>query len=173
MSHPPFITDLERIAALAHEKRDDNEAFRYYIELDERTDEELDIWVEAIAAPIIAAIDCTSCANCCRHLDVYLTEEDAKHLAEGSFIPLANLETRLIDQEQAQAAEEWGMFRNKPCYFLQGTRCSIYEYRPESCRTYPVFSPDFRWTLAELFDGVGLCPIIFNVVERLKLELQW
>ncbi|PJF44572.1 MAG: hypothetical protein CUN55_03310 [Phototrophicales bacterium] len=168
-----LITDLEFIARQAAEKADDYEAFRYYIELDERSDEALDELVEQIATPIIAAIDCTTCANCCRHLDVYLTEADAQRLSSGTFIPYSTLLHQYIDREHAAQVEEWGMFQQKPCVFLKDTLCSIYEYRPESCRIYPMFTPDFRWTLEDTFGGIGLCPIIYNVIEQLKIQLGW
>ncbi len=165
--------DLEFIAAEALNRADDYDAFRYFVELDERTDAELDTLVEKIAAPIIAAIDCKQCANCCRSLDVYLTEADAERLAAGSFIPIEQLLNDTIDRDRAAANEEWGVFRHKPCQFLNGTLCSVYEHRPESCRMYPVFTPDFRWTLEEVLGGVGLCPIIYHTIEQLQRELGW
>jgi Fe-S-cluster containining protein len=166
-------SDLEFIAAEAIRRSDDYEAFHYFVELDERTDVELDALVETIAAPIIAAIDCKECANCCRSLDVYLTENDAHRVVQGTFIPLDQLLTTTIDRERAIENEEWGVFRQKPCQFLNGKLCSIYEHRPESCQMYPVFTPDFRWTLEEILGGVGLCPIIYNVIEQLQTELGW
>lgn len=168
-----MISDLSYLAAEAKRRADDYEAFRYFVELDERSDEALDALVDEIAAPIIAAIDCTECANCCRSLTVYVTEADAHHLAAGNLIPVEQIIETYIDREQAQAVEEWGMFKQSPCAFLRDKRCSLYEHRPESCRIYPVFTPDFRWTLEDILGGVGLCPIIYNVVEELQKTLGW
>lgn len=173
MSENPYPIDLVFIATEAINRADDYDAFRYFVELDERTDAELDALIEKIAAPIIAAIDCKRCANCCRSLDVYLTESDAERLATGSFIPLEQLLNDTIDRNRAAANEEWGVFRHKPCQFLNGTLCSVYEHRPESCRMYPVFTPDFRWTLDEVLGGVGLCPIIYHTIEQLQQILGW
>jgi uncharacterized protein len=175
MTHhfPRLETDLKRIAALTQQKQNDYAAFRYYIELDEREDAELDKLVTEMAAPVVAAIDCTQCANCCRNLQVFLTPHDAARLAKGLGCSVAALEHDIIDRKQAVAYEEWGAIRQQPCPFLKGKLCSIYPHRPESCRLYPVFTPDFRWTLEDLFGGIGLCPIIYNVVERLKVVLKW
>ena len=131
---------------------------------DKLDDAKLDTYVEQIAAPIIAAIDCTKCANCCRSLDVYLVEDDARRLADGLMIPLDAVETRYIDHESAAEVEEWGKFRQRPCAFLDGKLCSVYAHRPESCRLYPAFTPDFRWTLDDTIEGASLCPIIYNVL---------
>lgn len=167
------VTDLQFIAQEAERRHDDYEAFRYYVELDERSDAELDALVESIAAPVIAAIDCTQCANCCRSLTVYLTEQDAHSLVNATFIPLEHLLSTTIDRAEAAKVEEWGMFKQRPCAFLRGNLCSIYAHRPESCRMYPVFTPDFRWTIEDILGGVGLCPIIYNVIEEMQTALKW
>jgi hypothetical protein len=168
-----YPIDLAYIAAQAAQQQDDNEAFRYYVEDDDLSDSDLDILVERLAAPILAAIDCTQCANCCRHLDVYLTPSDAERLAQGLFIPLESLQTEYIDHPRAQTEDEWGVLAQHPCHFLHGTRCSIYPHRPESCRAYPEFTPDFRWQLGHILGGYGLCPIIYHLIETLKAEMQW
>jgi hypothetical protein len=163
-----ILTDLPTIQRLADQRRDDFEVMRYLLELnDDVSDAHLDALVEQVAVPIIAAIDCTACANCCRGLAVYLVPEDAQRLAAGLHIPLDEIETRFIDRDSAAQVEEWGKFRDKPCAFLRGTLCSVYEHRPETCRLYPQFTPDFRWTLADTLDGAGACPIIYNVLVAL------
>ena len=169
----PIITDLDLIAQQAAVSQDDYEAFRYYVEADDRSDEELDGLVEKIACPIINAIDCTECANCCRSLDVYLTPEDAERLAAGINVTFSELSEGYIDHPRAEVEAEWGVFRHCPCVFLEGKRCQIYKHRPESCRAYPEFTPDFRWQLEHILGGAGICPIIYNVIEALKQELNW
>ena len=173
MDWPPLEHDLSIIAQHAAEHVNNNTAFRYFIELDERSDEALDALVNEIAAPVIATIDCTACANCCRNLDVYLIETDAIGLMTATGQSQRTLEKTVIDRQRAAEVDEWGVVKHKPCPFLNGKLCSIYEHRPQSCRLYPTFTPDFRWTLEDMFGGVGLCPIIFNVVERLKIVLSW
>ncbi len=163
-----LITDLEQIKHLASQRFDDFEVMRYMLEMDDDlTDADIDALVDKIAMPIIKAIDCTQCANCCRSLDVYLTQPDAQRLSSGLHIPLDEITTRYIDHESAAAEDEWGKFRARPCAFLAGNLCTIYEHRPDSCRIYPVFTPDFRWTLTDIIAGAGLCPIIFNVLAQL------
>ncbi len=166
MSEP--ITDLAQIRQLADERRGEFELLRAMLERNQKLDDaKFDAYVDQVAAPIIAAIDCTQCGNCCRSLDVYLVESDAQRLADGLMIPLETIETRYVDHEAAAAVEEWGMFRQRPCAFLKGKLCSVYEYRPDSCRIYPVFTPDFRWSLEDTMEGASLCPIIYNVLGSL------
>src|SRR5690606_41934529 len=120
----PLITDLDQIKKLAVQRHDYFEVMRYMLEADNDLDDaKLDAQVDATAAPIIAAIDCTHCANCCRSLDVYLTEPDAQRLAEGIHIPVEDLLPRYIAPDAA--VEEWGNVRARPCGVLTGDRGSV------------------------------------------------
>lgn len=162
------VTDLAEIERLAAEHAAEFQLLRYLLQGSRKLDDaKFDAFVDAVAAPIIAAIDCTQCANCCRSLDVYLVEDDARRLADGLLIPVEAVETRCIDHESAAEVGEWGKFRDRPCAFLNGKRCSVYAHRPESCRLYPAFTPDFRWTIEDTIDGAHLCPIIYNVLRAL------
>lgn len=163
----PVVSDPAALPDLAARHQDAFEVMAYLLERDEIGDDDLDALVDLVAAPVVAAIDCTQCANCCRSLHVYLTPQDAQRIAAGIDVPLADVETRYIDRAGAQPFGEWGRLRAQPCPFLDGRLCSIYPQRPETCRTYPAFTPDFRWVLADLIEGATLCPIIFNVLLRM------
>ncbi len=165
---PELITDLAAIRQLADTHRAEFDLLRLMLERRAKLDDaKFDAFVEQIATPIVDAIDCTRCANCCRSLDVYLVEDDARRLADGLLISLDEVETRYVNHEAAAEVEEWGVFRARPCAFLDGKRCSVYTHRPESCRLYPAFTPDFRWTLTDTIEGASLCPIIYNVLSEL------
>ncbi len=159
------LNNLERLAAA---RRDTFDLLRYTLEFaDDIADADLDALVEAIAAPIVAATDCTQCARCCRALDVYLTPEDASRLATGLGCDVEQALAAHVDRESAALVGEWGKLRGQPCPFLADRLCTIYPYRPESCRLYPVFTPDFRWTLEDLIPGAAVCPIILHVLDAL------
>ncbi len=174
---PPLETDLERIAALARARHDDTQAFVHYVEVmwerENRSDAELDALVEALAAEVRAQIDCTACANCCRKLTVGLTSEDVPPLARALHLPTHAVIARYVDRAKGAREGEWGVLCCSPCPFLAEKRCSLYPARPQSCRDYPALTPDFRWLMAEIVQGMALCPIIYNVIERLKVRLGW
>ncbi len=169
--------DLNVIAQQAERLRDDYEAFGYYIDLiwerENRPDAELDRLVNDIAAEVIPQIDCTACANCCRSLTVGLTPDDIPPLAEALRLPPENVIATYVDRETGERHGEWGVFRCSPCALLHNHLCTVYAHRPQSCRDYPAFTPDFRWLYSEIARGAGQCPIIFNVIERLKIRLEW
>lgn len=167
-----LITDLDTVRRLATERRDAFQVMQYMLERESISDEDLDALVDRVAAPIDEAIDCTQCANCCRSLNVYLRPEDVDRLADGVDIPVEEIETRYVDHGTAQQVGEWGRFKHKPCAFLDGKLCSVYPHRPDTCRRYPQFTPDFRWTLEDIIDGASICPIIYNVLEQMVEETE-
>jgi Fe-S-cluster containining protein len=171
---PSIETDLDHMADLAVRRQDEFEILRYTLEFieDELPDEALDRLVEAIAAPVIAAIDCTRCANCCASLDVYLTGQNAEQLAIRLGIPLEHFIARYVSRESAVQAGEWGALHSKPCMFLDGRLCSVYPNRPDACRVYPALTPDFRWALEDIIQGARYCPIIYNVLDALIEALE-
>ncbi len=169
----PLLTDLNAIAALAAQRRDDFEVMRYQLQYnDDLTDTALDAFVDAIAAPIVAAIDCTQCAHCCRVLDVYLMPDDVSRLASGLQQPIQAVTKRYVHHQAAQQVGEWGKLRGKPCPFLRGKLCNVYTHRPQTCRLYPQFTPDFRWVLDDLIDGAALCPIIYHVLSGVHEQMD-
>lgn len=167
-----FPYDLTTLPEQARAARDSFEVLRYMLEADEADDATIDAWVDEVAAPVIAGIDCTQCANCCNSLQVYLEAGDAERLAEGLGVSAAEVEARYVDREAAAELEEWGCFRYRPCVFLQGKRCGLYAHRPESCRAYPMMTPDFRWTMEDGIDGAAICPIIYHTFLRLAEQID-
>lgn len=62
--------------------------------------------------------------------------------------------------------------KNTPCIFLKDKSCSIYTDRPEDCKSFPhTHKDDFTARLFVTIENYGICPIVFNVFERLKREL--
>jgi Fe-S-cluster containining protein len=163
-----LITDLQQIKTLATKRRDEFEVMGYMLQREEMTDQALDAIVDAIAQPIIDAIDCLACGNCCHNLTVYLTPDDGARLEKVIDVPLS----AIVSHDSQENVGEWGQFIISPCRFLDGNFCTIYEHRPESCRIYPVFTPDFRWTIDDLIEGAGLCPIIYHVLDKMTDEAE-
>lgn len=177
MSRVPIETSLERIAALTEQRRDDTQAFGHYIDImwerERRNDAELDALVEEIAAGVVPHVDCTACGNCCRALAVGLIPDDIPLLTCATGLSPDTIADHYVDRKAAARWGEWGVFLDAPCPFLRGTLCSVYAHRPRACRDYPALTPNFRWLYDEIARGAGKCPIVFNVLERLKQRLGW
>jgi len=99
-----------------------------------------------------------------------LDKNDISEFASGRKIPIIKLEvTHLIPNEND--SEKYN-FKELPCPFLKDDRCSNYDYRPKDCRSYPhLHKKDFRSRLWGVVENYSMCPIVFNVYERLQMEL--
>ncbi|MCD6434460.1 MAG: YkgJ family cysteine cluster protein [Candidatus Diapherotrites archaeon] len=60
-----------------------------------------------------------------------------------------------------------------PCPLLEGNLCRVYGNRPEACRQYPHLHNDFRASSISRFNNTFICPIVFNLFELMKEELNW
>ena len=116
---------------------------------------------------IRAEIDCKTCANCCKEIRPRLKEQDVEKLAKWLQMPEENFRTQYLE-----LTEDGAFFREMPCPFLRNNTCSCYEYRPQDCASYPhLHKKDFISRLYGVLDNSSICPIVYNVYERLKDEV--
>jgi Fe-S-cluster containining protein len=61
-----------------------------------------------------------------------------------------------------------------PCHFLVEKKCSIYEHRFTECRDFPhLHKPGFIQRFSGTIMHYGSCPIIYNVIELLKHNMNF
>lgn len=162
-------TDIARIKALAREQEDENWEFRTFLKNYDLEVEEIDAIVHAIHEEVSLQIDCLACGNCCRKIQPVLDADDISRLA-------ASLDMSFPDfTEKYLVADEDGeghVFNSIPCPFLSGNSCTVYADRPEACRSYPhLHKPEFLFRMAQAISNCSVCPISYNVYERLKREI--
>lgn len=60
--------------------------------------------------------------------------------------------------------------KEKPCCFLtENGACEIEKCKPEACREYPFTNkPERLFSLYSIVDSVSVCPLVFEILERLK-----
>ncbi len=60
----------------------------------------------------------------------------------------------------------------KPCDFLQDDgNCKLGDCKPDSCKKYPYTNQPERLTsLFSVLDVIEICPVAFEIFERLKKE---
>ncbi|MEI6808570.1 MAG: YkgJ family cysteine cluster protein [bacterium] len=105
---------------------------------------------------------CTQCGHCCACAPgkVFLTEEEACSIA--GFLKLDPEAFRKEYLVTAPFSES--SLREKPdhdCIFLVDRKCSIYDVRPEQCRTYPFWFGILRTPEGWAKEGLE-CPGIGN-----------
>ncbi len=162
-------TDPKVVAELAAERQEQNWRFRTFLKNLELDSEELDAIVHRHYEDVASQIDCGACGNCCRVILPMLQASDVARLACG----LNLSESQLVDRLLVSGDEENTFtFNKKPCPLLSGNRCTAYTSRPENCRSFPhLHKENFVFRLIQAVENGSICPIVFNVLERLKDDL--
>jgi Fe-S-cluster containining protein len=132
---------------------------------------EVDTLVHQLNQEVSAAIDCTTCGNCCKQLEPPVDQEEINQLASVKGMDANSFETKYVGKEINTNIQ---FLKCQPCIFLQTTTCGIYEQRPTSCADYPhLHQPNFKFRWKSIMANYAICPIVFNVVEHLKEKLNY
>jgi Fe-S-cluster containining protein len=164
-----ILTDLTQIQRASLAKEDENTAFRAFVKMEvELSDRRLNTLVNETTSQVWKHIDCRSCANCCRTRQPVFSRVEVQRIAAYLGLTLEEMRTRYLTSDA-----ETGKYitQGLPCPFLDGNLCSIYEVRPAVCAGYPHLHRNFRSRLWQVIDNAETCPIVYNVLERLKKSL--
>ena len=162
------IVDLVYIKNKADELAQENLQFQDYLrDLDSLS---LDKAVFELSEAISPKIECTDCGNCCKSLMVNIDEAEANHLSEH-----LGQSREEFDEKYLSKGESGRMVINSiPCHFLVGNSCSVYSHRFAGCKEFPAFHiPEFKKRMFTTYMHYDRCPIIFNVMETLKSNLEF
>ena len=163
-------TDLKIIERLAEERNEVNFEFRAFLKSRDIESHELDSIVYDITKEVTAQIDCTKCGNCCKIVRPVLDNKDISKFAFGLKLKIKEFEDKYITQDKD--IDEGKIFYKLPCPFLKNKLCTNYDHRPKDCISFPhLYKEEFISRLLGIIDNYGICPIVFNVYEKLKLEL--
>lgn len=161
------VTDLAEVFRLGTAKAEENLDFRRYLSAKHHADKTFQI----LASEVQKQVDCTACANCCRHSVVPVTKREIQTIAEYLGATGAAV-TRLYTVPDPDApARRILKSSMEGCVFLDGNLCMIYEVRPKACRDFPhiaVGTHSLGGRQSSLGRWAALCPIIFNALESYK-----
>jgi len=157
--------DLEKIEQLGQLREREN--FEFWTILKGQDGRRIDEIVHRLNAEISGRIDCTKCGNCCKKLEPCIRSPDIKRLSTKLGIPEEEIRANYLKEIEGEK-----FFKRLPCIFLKGNKCSIYQDRPDDCKSYPhLHKQDFISRLWGVIDNYSICPIVFNVFEKLKQEM--
>ena len=162
-----MVTDLVQIRRLGEKRREENQQFRIWMKRHSFVEKRF----RDVADTVEHSTDCTTCANCCRVATTQITERDvdplSKHLGVKANVFLRDYTTETPDEGRILKRNENG------CVFLDGTLCSVYENRPQTCRLFPHLVKGNGSLVSRMWhmpDRAVYCPIVFNTLEELKVE---
>lgn len=146
--------NLEKIQECALQKKEENQSFRQYIE--EADGEKIDEMVNRLFEELEPQISCIECGNCCKNMRP--ATSDAEML-------------KFVD---ADKVDELRYEPNIQCKYLADKKCSIYQDRYPECKTFPYLNvTGFQDRVVGMFQFYEICPQIYNVMEFMKVELEW
>ncbi len=162
-------TDLERIKKLSQKKEGENWGFRSFLKDCEIPGRKIDQVAQKLYKRVTDKIDCRTCANCCKEMEPLLTQGDVVKLSRGLNLSVGKVKKKYLEQS---AEGEGFTFNQKPCPFLAGNLCSVYDSRPQDCFSYPhILRKGVANRLSSVIHNCSICPIVFNVLELLKEEI--
>jgi len=161
------VTDLDEVFGLGTAKAEENLAFRRYLSAHHAGDKQFQI----VASEIQRHVDCTACANCCRHSVVSVSKPELEAIA-GQIGVTAEAAAQLFTSADPEAPALRTLRSERgACVFLHENRCMIYSARPKACREFPhvaVGTHSLGGRPASLARWAALCPIIYNALEEWK-----
>ena len=160
-------TDLVQIKRLGEKQRDENLRFRAWLKRHNFVERRF----KAIAQDFEEAIDCTTCANCCKVATTQISDRDAERLAKYLRVKLADF----LRDYTVETEDEGRILKRTEsgCVFLEGNLCSVYDARPQTCEFFPHLVKGNGSLLSRMWhmpDRAVYCPIVFNTLEQFKAE---
>jgi uncharacterized protein len=161
--------NTKKIAKLGKKNEKDNLEFRVFLKGQDF--EKVDRIVQRLNNEISSQIDCQTCGNCCKNLKPCVTDSEIINMAQTRSLKRSEFESIFVEKETNSDVK---FLKNSPCTFLLEKSCSIYNIRPEECKSYPhTHKPNFISRTFVMIDNYSICPIVYNVFERLKSELKY
>jgi len=115
-------------------------------------------------------INCLNCANCCRTSLAVFGPKDVARISKHFSMSKKEFIKKYLDPHPDYDY----LINTLPCPFLaKDNKCTIYEIRPEGCRTYP--PAKLRLTdeqLDVIHDNVGICPAVNEMVDKIKSKFE-
>jgi len=163
-------TDIANIEKLSQQRESENWDFRCFLKGSDLSVSKIDSIVKELYREVSAQIDCTKCGNCCKVIQPILAEADIAKLAAHLKQTVTEFKSSFLTEDEDG---DGFVFNVKPCPFLANNHCTVYEHRPQVCRSYPhLHKKDFVFRVNQAFSNCSVCPIVFNVYEGLKQKLR-
>jgi len=163
-----MFLDHQEIHQLSHRREEENLRFRSFLK--GQNSARIDRMVHQLYSSVSKEIDCTQCGYCCTQLRPVIMEIDIDLLTKTLKLSREKFKKKFIILDD----EGDMLLKHLPCKFLKNQKCTVYESRPRDCQSYPhLHKSDITSRLYVILENYGICPIVFNVIEELKIRLNF
>jgi uncharacterized protein len=159
-----MVADKNNVKSLARANQAETTIF--FNKLKRKKPKQLDDITHRLHDKVSSQFDCMSCGNCCKSISPRITDKDIERIAHKQKMKEVDFIARYLHVDE----DQWYVFNETPCPFLMPDNfCMIYDYRPKACSEYPHTDRRRFYQLLDLtMLNRELCPIVYEVVERLK-----
>ncbi len=158
------MIEPSNVANEARHIEEHNIRFRSFLKAHAEADE-LDEQFSRLHNELFNGYNCCGCNNCCKEYTVFLESGEEARIANYLGLSLSELASQYLEE-----ADGVHMIRKQSCGFLAADgKCLIYECRPSACAGYPFTNyPDRLSSMMSILEFAETCPIVFEMLERLK-----
>ena len=155
-----------KVKDAAKQKEKENIRFRTFLKgnADEKV---LDQQFSDLHAEFFSNYDCSRCRNCCKEFHGTFSHEELDKCATSLGITKDDFIKTYLKESVSLGEYET---KNRPCDFLLASgECKLGESKPKGCIEFPYTNkPERLWSLYSVLNAVSVCPVAFEIVERLK-----
>ena len=161
----------QEVAKYAKQKEKENVRFRSYLKC-HAEEEKLDGQFLRLHKELFDGYDCSQCRNCCKAYYGAIPAGDLEKTAAGLNLSKEQLVASFLDRDEASGNY---ITKHVPCDFLkEDGSCMLGENCPDDCRNYPYTDqPNRLGSLYGMLDAVEVCPVAYEIWERLKQEYRF
>lgn len=144
----------------------DNLRFRSFLK-NHADEEELDKQFLVLHNELFADYECRNCRNCCKMYKGTFQEDELAKAAGYLKLTTDQFKDFFLESNDIEYTYET---KHSPCDFLEKNgECKLGDMKPGSCKTYPhTNQPERLWSLYSVLNAVEVCPVAFEIFERLK-----
>ena len=162
-----------KLKYLTEKNRNNNYRFRTWLKMNAES-EDLDQRFLRLHRELFENYDCSRCRNCCKQYYGSIPAADINKDADGLNMTVPEFIDKYLDAEKGM---EEGAFitKDKPCNFLlEDGSCLLGDNKPDNCVKYPYTDqPDRRGSLLSFLETISVCPVAYEIWERLKEDYRW
>lgn len=165
----------EKTEYYAKKNEKKNYRFRTWLKINADPDD-FDARCKRLHDELFADYDCSQCRRCCRHLYATVPLKDIS--ADAAYLGMSEeefVEKYLEPDDDIDSSDEEYRTKHMPCDFLnEDGSCVLGDHKPQSCVKYPYTDqPDRVACLLSFIDTLAVCPVSYEIWERLKEEYEY
>ena len=156
-------------------KKNEGANFRFRTWLKGHADpDELDQKFYRLHQELFATYDCSRCRNCCKQYPGFIPEREVARDADALHISAEEFRKRYL-QDVMDVEEQAYCTKHTPCdFFQENGNCLLGDCKPDTCKKYPFTDqPDRMGSLLSFLDIISVCPVAYEILERLKEEYRF